>query len=36
MANDKQWPPIKAGLSYLAEQRDEGHLEIKRMDELQP
>jgi peptidoglycan/xylan/chitin deacetylase (PgdA/CDA1 family) len=34
MANNDQWPLIKDELSHLAKRRNEGHILIKRMDEL--
>lgn len=35
IANKEQWVPIKEGLRYLAERRDEGNLKIKVMADLQ-
>lgn len=34
IANDEQLPPIKSGLEYLAERRDNGNINIHRMCDL--
>jgi len=34
LANDEQWPPVRAFLSALADRRDEGTVEVRRMADL--